>query len=209
LYGLLTMEYDQFYRELGMAPGDVGLEYSTRLSGSAGLAVMSLFTSGALFAVVAAGLTAARRWGPAGLRHRADRVRAFLWDRERRVLAVITCCAAGIVLVGALVTYVADEMADNAKSGKWVEPLHIGPVTVLSVRAYPADVRLTVDDGSKRLDLKSVDPGRLLYIGQGANTVVLYDYKNQRPLYLPAKDVTITTYNCETWRAAHHDQCRP
>ncbi|MFC9502092.1 hypothetical protein [Streptomyces sp. NPDC057002] len=208
LFGLLTVEYDQFYRELGMAPGDVGIEYSTQLSGSAGLAALSIVTSAALFAAVAAGLLMARRWGWAGLRHRTDRVRAFLWRREHRARAMLACCALGILLVGALVSYVADEMADNVKGGKWVEPLHIGPVTLLSVRAYPADIRLTVDDGKKRLDLTSVESDRLLYIGHGPNTVVLYDYKNQRPLYLPARDVTITTYNCETWRAAHHDQCR-
>ncbi|MCE7049677.1 hypothetical protein [Streptomyces purpurascens] len=209
LFGLLTVEYDQFYRELGMAPGDVGIEYSTQLSGSAGLAALSIVTSAALFAAVAIGLAMAHRWGWAGLRDRANRARAFLWGRERRALTMLVCCATGILLVGALVSYVADEMADNVKGGKWVEPLHIGPVTLLSVRAYPAEVRLTVDDGSKRLALTSVDSNRLLYIGRGPNTVVLYDYKNQRPLYLPAKDVTITTYNCETWRAAHHDQCRP
>ncbi|MFI6376468.1 hypothetical protein [Streptomyces sp. NPDC050546] len=208
LFGLLTVEYDQFYRELGMAPGDVGIEYSTQLSGSAGLAALSIVTSAAVFAAVAVGLMVARRWGRPGLRSRTDRARAFLWGRERRALTMLACCAMGILLVGALVSYVADEMADNVKGGKWVEPLHIGPVTLLSVRAYPADVRLTVDDGDRRLDLTSVEPSRLLYIGRGPNTVVLYDYRNQRPLYLPAKDVTITTYNCETWRAAHHDQCR-
>lgn len=208
LFGLLTVEYDQFYRELGMAPGDVGLEYSTRLSGSAGLVLMSLAASALLFALAAACLHAVRRFGPAPLRIRAQRVRTSMRRPEKRRAVVLGCCAAGIALVGTLVTYVADEMADSAKSGKWVEPLHFGPITVLAVRAYPADVRLSVTDSARELDLGAVDSGHLLYIGHGPNTVVLYDHRGQRPLYLPAKDVTVTTYNCETWRAKRHDRCR-
>ena len=121
---------------------------------------------------------------------------------------ILGCCAVGIALVGVLVTYVADEMADSAKGGKWVEPLHFGPITVLAVRAYPAEVRLSVTDSTKALDLRAVDADHLLYIGHGPNTVVLYDHHSQRPVYLPAKDVTVTTYNCETWRAERHGRCR-
>ncbi|TPQ22725.1 hypothetical protein [Streptomyces sporangiiformans] len=207
LFGLLTMEYDQFYRELGMAPGDVGLEYSTRLSGSAGLVLMSAVASATLFLLVAGVLKAARCFGASWVRDRAERVWSFLWRRERRGLTFIVCCTLSVLLVGALVTYVADEMADRAKSGRWVEPLHVGPITVLSVRAYPADVRLAVKDSGKQLNLETVNSSQLLYIGHGPDSVVLYDHERQRPLYLPAKDVTVTTYNCETWRAQRHSRC--
>ncbi|MGW7070406.1 hypothetical protein ACWGII_26820 [Streptomyces sp. NPDC054855] len=208
LFGLLTMEYDQFYRELGMAPGDVGLEYSTRLSGSAGLVLMSLIASATLFVLATACLYAVHRFGPRTARVRAGRLRTAMSRPEKRRTAILGCCAVGIALVGVLVTYVADEMADSAKGGKWVEPLHFGPITVLAVRAYPADVRLSVRDSAKGLDLGAVDTEHLLYIGHGPNTVVLYDHRSQRPLYLPAKDVTVTTYNCETWRAERHSRCR-
>ncbi|MFJ2766298.1 hypothetical protein [Streptomyces sp. NPDC087300] len=207
LFGLLTMQYDQFYRELGMAPGDVDPEYSTRLSGSLGLVLMSLVASAALLALGSIGLRTTRRVGPARTRARADRMLIGLQDRGKRRTVVLWCCAVGIALVGLLVVYAADDMADRAKSGKWVEPMHFGPVTLLAVRAYPADVRLSVTDGAKNFDLKAVNTGRLLYIGHGPGTVVLYDHDRRRAVYLPAKDVTVTTYNCETGRAERHDRC--
>lgn len=207
LFGLLTMEYDQFYRELGMAPGDVGVEYSARLSGAVGLVLLSIAASAVLFLASTAVLLALRRFGPTSVRERASRMRESLRGREGRRAALASCCVAGIALVALFVTHEADGMADRAKSGKWVEPLRFGPIALLGVRAYPAEVRLSVVETGKSLDLETVDTSHLLYIGHGPGTVVLYEYVHQRPLYLPAGSVTVTTYNCETGRVGERKRC--
>ncbi|MFD3622433.1 hypothetical protein ACFWWT_46270 [Streptomyces sp. NPDC058676] len=210
LFGLLTMEYDQFYRELGMAPGDVGVEYSARLSGAVGLVLLSIAASAVLFLAGMAVLLAVHRFGPSSVRERTSRtsrMRESLRGREGRRTALASCCVAGIALVALFVTHEADGRADRAKSGKWVEPLRFGPVALLGVRAYPAEVRLSVLETGKSLDLEGVDTSNLLYIGHGPGTVVLYDYVHQRPLYLPAGRVTVRTYNCETGRAGERKRC--
>lgn len=207
LFGLLTMEYDQFYRELGMAPGDVGVEYSHRLSGAVGLVLLSLVASAVLFLAGTAVLLAVHHFGPSHVRERTTRIRDSLRGRKGRRTALASCCVAGIALVALFVTHEADGRADRAKSGKWVEPLHIEPIALLGVRAYPAEVRKSVVETGKSLDLEAVDTSHLLYIGHGPGTVVLYDYAHQRPLYLPAGIVTVTTYNCETGLVGKRKRC--
>lgn len=200
VFGLLTAEYDQFYRELGVAPGDVGVEYSARLSGSVGLVAMILLVTAVLTALTLSGVAVVRCLGlgsPGVLEGKPSSGD----PRPFRVLPLIAGSAAvAVVLVGVFVVYRADAAADRAKQGRWVDGVALGPVTVLAVRAAPADVRLAVMEGGKRINLSKIDTTGLLYLGHGRTTVVLYDPNQHRPLYLPAAHVTVVTYNCETRR---------
>src|SRR5919106_5359470 len=42
VYGLLILAYSEFYKELGVRPADVGLDYGRGLGGAAGLALFAV-----------------------------------------------------------------------------------------------------------------------------------------------------------------------
>ncbi|MGW1786831.1 hypothetical protein ACWCQQ_48440 [Streptomyces sp. NPDC002143] len=201
VFGLLTVEYDQFYRELGVAPGDVGVEYSTRLSGSVGLLAMILLVTVVLAALT---LSGAAVFCCLGLRRSGAREgepsSGDPYRFKQLPHVIVGSAAVAVLLVGVFVVHRADAAADHAKQGKWVDGVALGPVTVLAVRAAPADVHITITEAGKQLNLPKVDTTGLLYLGHGRTTVVLYDTNHHRPLYLPAAHVTVVTYNCETYR---------
>jgi hypothetical protein len=194
LFGMLTIEYDQFYRELGMAPGDVGVEYGTQLGGAVGLVLIVTLITVVLLLLWKGLLVMLRR-------------PVWMLGQDRTALqrAVLAGIAVATVAVSGFVVHQADRAADQAKAGQWVQPLGWGPLMYLGVRAYPARVSLVTSGDGKRLNLDGVNRDRLMYIGHGQATVVLYDADQQRPVYLPTSQVIVIAYNCETERTTAHE----
>jgi hypothetical protein len=180
VYGVLTVAYSKFYRELGVNPGDVGLDYGRGLQGVAGASIVM-----ALAAVVFGLL-----WRVAA-RGREPTKRAVRWSVS--ILTLVSIC----VFAWAL-SQRADQHADNVKEGRWLQPLEIFDLEVLGVRAYPAIVKPATSAVVASGIAAETTGHRLFYIGQASGTMVLYDSTVQRVWHVPAALVSLTTENCET-----------
>lgn len=187
IYGLLVLAYSEFYRELGVRPSDVGVEYGRGIGGAAGITIAVVLLGGVLAPL---GLRAVRFFKDAGAR------------RSRGALALSGVLAvASVVVVGSmLVARYANSRADTVKSGRALDPVGWLGIELLAVRADPVRVEpIGGPDRPSRL-LRQARDHRLFYLGRTAATVVVYDQTTQRVLQLPAGTVAIETSNCETSR---------
>ncbi|HEU5160513.1 MAG TPA: hypothetical protein VFU43_26170 [Streptosporangiaceae bacterium] len=84
VFGALTVAYDKFYGELGLSPGDVGLQYGKTLGGTAATAIIAVTVVSALTATAIFLL----EW------HRVIRLKRWIWARPGRRLT-----GTGVLLV--------------------------------------------------------------------------------------------------------------
>jgi len=189
VYGVLTLAYSRFYRELGINPGDVGLETGAGLRGVAGVSIVLAL------AVTALGLI----WLAA----------AHGREPTRRTVRVSVSLLTAAVLCWFTVTLVrsADQQADRVKEGRWLQPMEVLDLEVLGVRADPAYIR-PISTNAVASEIADATGGHLLfYIGQASGTLILYDSTVQRVWHVPAALVSLQTENCET-SYNETDRCR-
>ncbi len=185
IYGLLVLAYSEFYRELGVRPGDVGLDYGRGIGGAAGITIALLAVAG-IAAIAYLAL----------LRMRKERSAGF----SKGALALVALIAIAIVSLVGVVPFArfANSRADQVKNGRALEPIGVFGVEMLAVRADPATVEPIGRSVAQVKLLRRVRGHRLFYLGRSATTMVLYDQTTQRALYLPAATIMVETSNCET-----------
>lgn len=194
IYGLLVLAYSEFYRELGVRPGDVGLDYGRGIGGAAGITI-------ALLAV--AGIAAILYLALLGVGNRRSR------DFSKGGLALVALVAIGVVCVVGVVPFArfANSRADQVKNGRALEPIGFLGVEMLAVRADPAKLQPIGRSPAQLKLLRRVRDHRLFYLGRSATTMVIYDQTTQRALYLPAATIMVETSNCETSKNLD-DECK-
>jgi hypothetical protein len=184
-YGVLILSYSEFYAELGVRPGDVGLEYGPGLGGVAGVAVLLIL------GLAAVGLYsfAASRWLFPGSEPKDE--------NRRRIGALLV----GGFVVGLIALFLIDdarEAAAKARNGAPVGPLTLKGVEVVALRADRATVVLAdpraADSETYRL-LRHREP--LMYLGRSGGSLVLYDPDAEKSWQIPASMFTVRTVNCE------------
>jgi hypothetical protein len=210
IYGLVALGYSEFYRELGIAPRDVGVEVGKTLGDAVGLAILLTVVSSLLALLLDAA------WVVCGQSGRVKRVvEKHRWSRwlvaqgGLRRFTTLFIAAAVLSFLGAAVAIrvLANTRADQVKEGRPVEPLRIGPgwfdflpLEVLDVHADPvvaiAPLRAT-DRVPDALD-NAHTSGRLFYLGRASGSVVLYEAKTQHSFVAPETSFVFELSNCET-----------
>jgi hypothetical protein len=217
VYGLLALGYGQFYRELGIRPRDVGVEFGKTFADSAGVSI-ALVIVALIGSVLVVGLAwflrlillwpkrrvllRARRRRPEALwrvlwrnRPLVFKLRFFLWTFVAlSLLAYLS--TAGVLL------WVGNTYADDVKKGELIQPFRIPylGLEMLSVRADPV-ARITTRAGGEVQpeDLgQEIAKRRLYYLGQSGGVLVLYDALHQHDVFLSAGSTSIEARNCET-----------
>jgi hypothetical protein len=194
LYGYLAIAYENFYRNLGVDPSDVGLSYTGILARSVGFVVSCLLALLLVFLPILSFIAP-----------EAERQR-----NPGRVGGIIAL-AAMLFLLGLVNPLLdASDAAIDVRAGKPAGPIRfaglLGGVTpgpalvVLAIRGDPA----TVEPAGKPGDAPAVallQSRRLLYLGQSSGTAVLYDATGQQAVYLPTGSVILHVSNCTTKRS--------
>ncbi len=188
VYGLLIFGYGQFYRELGVRPDEVGINYAGSLGGAAGLTIVIVGVA----LVIAAGIIGVSR-----------AVGSNLPKGQRSALRIVRTGGVLVTLVGGFVgvllfTAAADRQADLLKHGHWLEPLRIGDMEILSVRADPVEIT-PIDDFSQNAAIfEATDGHALFFLGAADGLAVIYDSTDQSVWRVPTESVALRTENCET-----------
>jgi hypothetical protein len=180
LYGYLSICYYSFYGSLGVDPNDVGLTYTGTLARSSGFVVAYLLAVFFMYPL----LTVQGRPG-------ASRIVRKAAGAIRAIPVVILGLALGITLT------VAEQRARQVEAGEPVREvqLHVPrPASIdlilLAVRAEVA----SVEPAGKPADFPAVERLRendLLYLGQSAGTVVLWNADMQEAVYVPANSIVL------------------
>jgi hypothetical protein len=186
-YGVLILSYSEFYAELGVRPGDVGLEYGPGLGGIAGVAVLLILGLAVLWLYVEIS-----RW----MTRRSDS-----GARKRRRPFLIGAVIVGGLTVAVIAFFLIDdarEAAAKARNGTPVGPLTLKGVEVVALRAdraevIPADPQAANSETYRQL--KNREP--LMYLGRSGSGLVLYDPDRERSWQIPASMFTVRTLNCE------------
>jgi hypothetical protein len=200
MYAYLSICYDRFYGRLGVDPNDVGLSYAGTLARSSGFVVVYLVAAVFVSAMVVA-IRPSRQVVTIGFRHWRVPVHPR-WNVAVAVLVV------GLMVVSLLgwPLYVAGDAARHVQSGYPVgtvllpgppdTPFPFPPLPVLAIRADPA----SIEPADKPADSPSVQRLRgrtLLYLGQSDGTVVLYDARTNRAVYVPGSTIILHVANCD------------
>jgi hypothetical protein len=188
-YGVLIVAYSEFYAELGVRPGEVGLELGPGLGGIVGVAVLLILALCVLFlyAVVISRWLAPASSSEAGKRPRTVLIAPLI------VGGLITVVVIGLVLIDD-----ARDAAARARMGRPVGPLTLLGLEVVALRADRADVRLADPKAAQSETYLALrDRTRLMYLGRSGNTIVLYDPDRQSSWQIPASLFTVRTVNCE------------
>ena len=193
VYGLLILAYSEFYKELGVRPADVGLDYGRGLGGAAGLALLAVF----VFAVPAGFyllITLVRK------RRSSSTAPETGGIRPHRVLAVFGGVVWLFLIVALVAVFIwrANDWADAVKKGKAVNPANLLGIELLAVRADPARVQPLGERARASQVLTGLHGRELMYLGRTPSTVVLYDPKREHAIHVPAAMVMVETSNCET-----------
>ena len=190
VYGLLILAYSTFYKELGVRPADVGLDYGRGLGGAAGLALVAVV----IFAVPAGAYLLVSR--SLRKRHSSSTHRI----RPHHVVGAIGGVVWLIVVLGLVAVFLwkANDWADAVKQGKAVNPANVFGIELLAVRADPARVQPIGERAQASPMVKSLYGRELMYLGRTASTVVLYDPDIEHAIHVPAAMVMVETSNCET-----------
>jgi hypothetical protein len=193
VYGLLILAYSTFYKELGVRPSDVGLDYGRGLGGAAGLALFAV----AVFVIPAGTFLLVRQLRtrrrsptesePRGLRpdHVVAAIGGAVW------LAVI------LALVSVFL-WKANDWADAVKKGNPVNPANVLGIELLAVRADPARVEPIGARAQASRMVSGLEGRELMYLGRTTSTIVLYDPDREHAIHVPAAMVMVETSNCET-----------
>jgi hypothetical protein len=181
VYGVLIVSYSEFYAELGIRPGDVGLELGPGLGGIVGVAVLLLVA----MALLCVYLYAVSRWLARG-------------QRTRFVVSFIVGVLLAVVVIAWLLNGAARDAAARARAGTPVGPLTLLGLEVVALRAdraelHPADPKAA--DAAAYLALR--DEERLMYLGRFGTSLVLYDPEQQSSWQVPASMFTVRTLNCD------------
>jgi hypothetical protein len=172
LYGALLVTYNEFYQGLGVKTSDVGLTYTTVLSGAAGLAVI-------LVAVVGFAVLVARR---------------FKWRVLWTLIIFVSLFFGFVVGFGGLK---ARDRANAVRVGEPVAESRLFLLVLLSLTAEPVLVEPTSTTAAlPSLPTRTDRP--LLLLGQANGTIVVYDSVLQKAVYLPASSVTLQVSNCRS-----------
>lgn len=203
--------YNSFFGALGVDPASVGLDYLNTLTSSVGFLLYVALWGVALPAALIIGLRAAAYLTSPYSRHAKGsallrETRTYLHRHLPSDLRLWMPAAATAAIV-ALTVLVADKGADYAADVRAGKPVRIGSTTFASfgVRATPVLVQPT--DNSKEtptlgnLSQRATEPPGLLYLGQSAGQVVLYDARTQAAVHVPADFLVIELANCEQEKA--------
>jgi hypothetical protein len=218
-YAFLSITYNQFYEPLGINPSDVGLNYASVLANSAGAAlilvvpvivmilsftVVTLLLPWLLLLLALLGRLLWRRLEriPAPyvgvrrftrIRYRSYRQRIF--TRIFGVLLAIMAISTTAIIIYQIPIRAGSE-ADIVKSGGVVGPLHFfnSPFPVLGIHADPVvSIRpATTNKTGESSAVETLQPGRLLYMGQANGMVVFYDSVAKQATYVPASSIVLT-----------------
>jgi hypothetical protein len=212
-YAFLSVTYNQFYEPLGINPSDVGLNYASVLANSVGAAlivVVPVILMILVFTLVALILPWLfllllrvshrlrwRRINPGsyyeGLRYRT--VRRELFTRLFGILLAIMAILTSAIIVYQIPVRAGNE-ADLVRGGEAVGPLHFynSPFPVLGIHADPVvSIRpATTNKTGESSAVETLQPGRLLYMGQANGMVVFYDSISKQAIYVPASSIVLT-----------------
>jgi hypothetical protein len=187
LYGYLSICYTRFYGALKVDPSDVGLSYTGTLARSPG------FAATLLVAITLIPFLQIPTWLPAPVRASLNRRRTRL---NVALLVSVMSIAFGITLgfaVGA---------AHAVKAGKPMRPLQVefpggaSLPTLLAIHAEPATVEPAGKPGDSPA-LEHLQDHDLLYLGQSAGTMVLFDAESQQAIYVPSNSVILYLDSCD------------
>jgi hypothetical protein len=176
LYGALVVTYNEFYQALGVKTSDVGLTYTTVLSGAAGLAVI-------LAAVVGFAVLVAQFFK-----------RLFGWRRLWILILFVSLFFGFVVGFGSLK---ARDRANAVRAGEPVAESRLFLLVLLSLTAEPVQVEPTSKTATLPPLPTTIDRP-LLLLGQANATIVVYDSLVQKAVYLPASSVTLQVSNCRS-----------
>jgi hypothetical protein len=210
IYGLLALGYSEFYRELGIAPRDVGVEVSKTLGDAVGLAIVLTVVS-LLLAVLLLVVwrLAVRSESISGFAKRFDGTAWLLAQGKLRQFNVFFVAASvlSFLVTAIAIRDLANTRADDVKKGRPVEPLRVGPglrdfipLEVLDVHADPVLAIVSLRSGEEvppRVD-DARKGGQLFYIGRSTGSAALYDARTQHVFVVPATSFVFEVSNCET-----------
>jgi hypothetical protein len=217
-YAMLHLTYFQFYTVFDVSLREVGLTKAELLSdaliGPLVLAVLIAlisflwglvnFISGSIYQstlLSSLGINLAHiSGGPQPFRGRIQ--------AAARVMTIVSIIL-GIIWVGLFVFSEAIPYANDIKDkGALSEAprLKLGKVVIplLETQAYAATV-LWKDPMKTPKPFKGESAGCLIHLGQSGSTVVVYDFKNKKPIYFPAGDAIIEQNPLEQLP----DSCKP
>lgn len=183
LYGFLAIAYAAFYNALGINPEDVGLNYVTTLTRSAGLVTILLL---ALFIIALAFIArrASINVGPF-YPFAADDIGPGL----RRVLSAVIAIAL-IVMVAYLIRLPpqAASLARQVEQNQPVRPIRFLGLTMLAIRAEPARVTWLSDLQQQPRQLIGYS---VLYLGQANGNAVFWDPRGRHTIIIPTSNLLI------------------
>jgi hypothetical protein len=202
IFMILSVLYEKFYSEFGVAPSDVGIGYVETLSRSYGFVVLLALFTLTLAVLLRTVLRIERRFGGRDRRRdsrlrvqlHGSRVRKFFLGHRgfiRRyfgVLFVIYLSLYGVLIVNTLFTwYLQEDVYDLNLSGEPVSPYRWCSLTILDIKAQKADLGAgTAPDIAKELKGRE-----LFYLGMANRVYILYDATGYQVWRFSAEKLTL------------------
>jgi hypothetical protein len=189
-YVILRLAFGQFYGGLGIDPEDVGLGYADTVADSVEYVIYHLIFYGIPVATGALLLGVIRYYTSRRFeREQTQYIRTLI--RQMLVLSLLTVVALAAVRFPQLGA--ADAQA--VRQGRPVAAGRVGPFVVgLGPGAQPVTVYPIGE--TKGQAAQAVQSRSLFYMGESSGIAVLYDYDNQKVLYVPLSTVVLEVNNC-------------
>ena len=191
-YSLLNISYSAYYEPLGVRPSDVGLTYASILASSIGTLSLVATIFGILF--LTTGLPIALVFFSFRTRINPRKV----WATILMVELAVSIGVSGFALIEA-----SRLRSRHVQQGVAVTPPDFEPWPLggLSIYAYPTTIvavgEESTADGVGALSTRSQRNPPLLYLGQNAGFLIIYDSSAQQAIYAPAASIVLRTDNCQ------------